>query len=56
VTRRGQLGDLLVVGRAGAGEARPSTVLDAAVFGSSRPVLLAPERPPDDPFRHVVVA
>jgi len=56
VTRRGRLGDLLVARRAGPGETGASTILDAAVFGSGRPVLLAPERLPDDPFRHVVVA
>jgi nucleotide-binding universal stress UspA family protein len=56
VTRRGRLGDLLVVRLAGPGEAGAATVLDAAVFGSGRPVLLAPERLPDDLFRHVVVA
>jgi nucleotide-binding universal stress UspA family protein len=56
VTLRGRLADLLVVGQPRPGETGAATVLDAAVFGSGRPVLVAPERLPDDLFRHVVVA
>ena len=56
VTRRGRLDDLLVVGRDAPRAAGAATVLDAALFGSGRPVLLAPERLPDDLLRHVVVA
>ena len=56
VARRGRLSDLLVARHAGPGEVGASTILDAALFGTGRPVLLAPEQLPDDLFRHVVVA
>lgn len=60
VTRRGRLCDLIVADRPdGRGAAAAEVILDAAVFGTGRPVLVTPAgRIPadEDLLRHVVVA
>jgi nucleotide-binding universal stress UspA family protein len=46
LAQRGRTADLLVVGRARAGEAVAMDVLEACVLASGRPVLIAPSRTP----------
>lgn len=56
VARRGRLADLLVVGGGGEEEASQSMVLNAALFETGRPVLVAPKMAPTVIGRHVVIA
>jgi len=52
ITRRGRLADLVIVGRQSA-EAGFSPALEAAIFGTGRPLLMVPEPPPKRSREHL---
>jgi nucleotide-binding universal stress UspA family protein len=56
VARLGRLADLIVVGAAGEESAARSMTLNAALFETGRPVLVAPKAAPTTIGRHAVVA
>jgi nucleotide-binding universal stress UspA family protein len=56
VTRQGRVADLIVMKRFLADEMLAQRCLDAALFGSGRPILLVPKDLPRDPIDHMLIA
>src|SRR5690606_30561962 len=57
ITAHGRIADLLVIARADpAGDGPTTTAVEAALFGTGRPVLIVPPAGPADPFGAAVVA
>ena len=56
VTRCGRVSDLIVMKRFASDDVLAQRCLDAALFGSGRPTLLAPENLPWDLLDHVLIA
>src|SRR3974377_1539492 len=56
VTRLGRVSDLIVLSRFAADNLQAQRCFDAALFGTGRPTLLAPEKLPWDLIDHVLVA
>lgn len=56
VALEGRLGDLIVLNRPTSEHLATQRAFEAAVFESGRPVLLVPENPPDNLFRHMFIA
>jgi nucleotide-binding universal stress UspA family protein len=56
VTHFGRVSDLIVMSRIKAIDVMAQLCFDAAVFGSGRPTLLAPEKLPSDLLDHIMIA
>ena len=56
VTRLGRVSDLIVLSRFAADNFQAQRCFDAALFGTGRPTLLAPEKPAGNLIDHVLIA
>ncbi|HTJ64271.1 MAG TPA: universal stress protein [Alphaproteobacteria bacterium] len=56
VVEIGRVSDLIVVARPDPNEAITDEVFTAAIYGTGRPTLIAPDRLVDDPLGHVMIA
>jgi nucleotide-binding universal stress UspA family protein len=56
VTHFGRVSDLIIMSRFKQNDVMAELCFDAAVFGSGRPTLLAPEKLPPDLLDHVIIA
>jgi nucleotide-binding universal stress UspA family protein len=56
VTHFGRVSDLIVLNRFLPGNIQAQRCFDAALFGTGRPTLLVPEKPPGDLIDHVLIA